>query len=370
MLLSNGFAPDPRVAAEAATLSDAGHRVIIYAWDRTGNYQAVEERGGVRVVRCPIRTTYSRGPAQIFLFFKFWKSCGAFLKQTPCEAVHCHDLDTLWPGIIWGRRLKVPVIYDAHESYPDMVAHLFPKPVVGMVRRMEAHLVPGATGVITVGDLLAKRFEKLGAKKVTVVGNYKKLPPSPGSIDGIPQTPLRVIYIGGLNRDRLLAPLIEAVAGDYRYQLTVVGDGPQRGSLERLASAAANIRFTGFLPQDRAGVLAGEHHLVYYAVDGSYLNNQFSVPNALFLAMAVARPVLTTDVGEIARIVKDYDCGTVLPDLHPDTIRQALERYREDPLFWRKQSQQSWQAAITHFNWDFAAKQLLGLYQDLTYLKT
>lgn len=366
MLLSNGFAPDPRVAAEASALSEAGHHVTIYAWDRTGDYQAVEDWGGVRIVRCPIRTTYSRGPAQILHFFWFWKSCGVFLKKNPFDVVHCHDLDTLWPGIYWGRRLKAPVIYDAHESYPDMVDHLFPKQVVGMVRRLEAKLLPKTTAVITVGELLARRFEGLGAKKVVVVGNYKKLPTTVQGITTVPDFPLRIIYVGGLNRDRLLAPLVESISGERRYQLTVVGDGPQRKSLEGTAAGATNIRFTGFLPQDRARDLIREHHLVYYAIDGSYLNNQFSVPNALFLAMAAGRPVLTTAVGEIAHIVTNYGCGTVLPDLQPDTIRHTLERYLEDNALWRKQAEQSLHGAITHFNWEYAAKELLELYQDVS----
>ena len=39
MLLSNPFAPDPRVYKEARTLTRNGYTVTIIAWDRQGNGQ-------------------------------------------------------------------------------------------------------------------------------------------------------------------------------------------------------------------------------------------------------------------------------------------------------------------------------------------
>ena len=363
MLLSNGFGPDPRVAAEAVALQSAGHRVTIFAWDRTGELPTEVEYNGVKVIRSQIRTTYSRGALQVFRFVKFWQDCRSFLQQNPAEAIHCHDLDTLWPGVQIGRQQNVPVIFDAHEAYPEMVAHLFPKPLVMAIRMLERHLVPKATVVITVGRILAQRFENLQAKRVVVVGNYKKhLAERP--VEPPEMALLQLIYVGGLNRDRLLAPLIMALAGSKRYHLRIVGDGPELANLKVLAAGAANIEFTGFLPQDQARDLINRSHLVYYGIAEEYLNNQYSTPNSLFLAMTAGRPLLTTPVGEIATIVKEEDCGTVLSDLTKASIIAALERYF-DPAFWSRQSRNGFQASLTSYNWDKASQNLIALYQDL-----
>jgi glycosyltransferase involved in cell wall biosynthesis len=362
MLLSNGFAPDPRVAAEAVALQEAGHQVTIFAWDRIGEYPERDSYQGVRLVRSRIRTTYSRGPLQIIQFFKFWRECRFFLRTEPADAIHCHDLDTLWPGVAMGRKLGVPVIFDAHESYPDMVAHLFPEPVLGMVRRLEASLVPKTTAVITVGRILAQRFEKLRAPRVVVVGNYKTIQGTPAALE--PPLPLRLIYVGGLNRDRLLEPLITAVNGDPRFQLRVVGDGPEWNRLQGIAGDSGNIVFTGFLPHDTARRLIDESHLVYYGVDARFPNNRYSAPNSLFLALAAGRPVITTAVGEIAAIVQTENCGSVLPDLSIETIRRTLERYLDD-RYWRTETANAFQASQTVYNWEMARSNLIGLYRGL-----
>jgi len=47
MLLGNGFAPDPRVEAEALALVRAGADVTVLCWDRDGDLAPSEERGGI-----------------------------------------------------------------------------------------------------------------------------------------------------------------------------------------------------------------------------------------------------------------------------------------------------------------------------------
>ena len=157
----------------------------------------------IEIIRSQIKTTYSRGATQILPFYKFWGAAAKFLQQYQPDIVHCHDLDTLRPGINYGKKEGVPVVYDAHESYPDMVAHIFPKLVLKQIKRMEEQLVPKATAVITVGKLLGAHFSELNARKVVVVGNYKQL-----ELDSLMMQetipPLRIVYVGGLNRDRLI----------------------------------------------------------------------------------------------------------------------------------------------------------------------
>jgi len=364
MLLSNGFAPDPRVATEAKALVELGHQVTIFAWDRTCKLNTQEyylER--VQVVRCQVKTIYSRGATQIMPFLKFWSEATKFLQQNQPDVVHCHDLDTLRPGIDYGKKHGVPVIYDAHESYPDMVAHVFPKLILNQIKRMEEQLVPKATAVITVGKLLAAHFLELGAQKVVVVGNYKNLEPD-SLVTEEATPPLKIIYVGGLNRDRLISPIIETVAGDLRYHLDIVGDGPERNKLIIKTGHADNIRFHGYLPQEQAKKIIAQDHLLYYGLDPNFPNNHYSAPNSLFLALASGRPVLTTSIGEIAEIVKAWNCGTVLPNLEIGTIQQVLANYFDRNL-WQQQAMAAYQAAASEYNWQMASANLVSLYQSI-----
>jgi glycosyltransferase involved in cell wall biosynthesis len=80
--------------------------------------------------------------------------------------------------------------------------------------------------------------------------------------------------------------------------------------------------------------------------------------------MAAGRPVITTAVGEIAHIVAEQGCGSVVPDLNPETLRKALAAYF-DQYFWHKQAQAGYDAAISEYNWEKAKANLIGLYQEL-----
>jgi len=63
----------------------------------------------------------------------------------------------------------------------------------------------------------------------------------------------RVLLAGGvLDRARDLTPIIEAVqrVGDPLLRLHVIGDGPERSELERLAGSGAAITFHGLVPED------------------------------------------------------------------------------------------------------------------------
>src|SRR5262249_55540683 len=59
--------------------------------------------------------------------------------------------------------------------------------------------------------------------------------------------PLRVLFVGQMRGYKGVDWLIRAVAGQAQIELTLIGDGPQRGEYERLASdlGATNVRFLG-----------------------------------------------------------------------------------------------------------------------------
>src|SRR5690606_34125576 len=70
--------------------------------------------------------------------------------------------------------------------------------------------------------------------------------------------PLRILFVGRLVPYKGADMVLEAVATSpflrSRVEVTLVGDGPQRGELEsfvRTAGLRDSVRFTGQLPQDQ-----------------------------------------------------------------------------------------------------------------------
>jgi glycosyltransferase involved in cell wall biosynthesis len=62
----------------------------------------------------------------------------------------------------------------------------------------------------------------------------------------------------------------------------------------------------------------------------SNLNYRFSLPNKLFDYLHAGVPVLATDLPEVAAIVRQYDCGLVIPSPDPAIIAVAIQRMTAD----------------------------------------
>lgn len=107
--------------------------------------------------------------------------------------------------------------------------------------------------------------------------------------------------------------------------LVVVGDGPLRGELEKLAATlglAERVRFTGFLP-DVAPVLG--------TYDAFALTSWFAeggCPLPVLEAMAMGRPLVVT---EIVDILRDGEDALVIPPRRPDLLADRLLMLLDDP---------------------------------------
>jgi len=54
---------------------------------------------------------------------------------------------------------------------------------------------------------------------------------------------------------------------------------------------------------------------VYYGFDPNNPNARFSAPNKLFEALAAGKPLVTGDFGEIGEVVRESECGVILPKI-------------------------------------------------------
>ena len=118
--------------------------------------------------------------------------------------------------------------------------------------------------------------------------------------------------------------LLEALPASCR--LLIVGDGPQRASLEAQAAAlgiAARVRFAG----NQADVVPWLQALDVFALP-SYANE--GVPQALLQAMLVGLPCVTTAVGGIPELARDGEAALVVPPRDVGALRMALEKLLDD----------------------------------------
>lgn len=129
--------------------------------------------------------------------------------------------------------------------------------------------------------------------------------------------------IGSLTRvkgpDQLLEAFIDAAPRAPKLHLLVVGDGPLLGELALAASRARLSDRVHFVP-------ANEHVADWLAALDLYVcpSRSEGLSNALLEALAAGKPVITTDVGDHARVIRNGAEGRVVAPDNPERLSAAL----------------------------------------------
>lgn len=108
-------------------------------------------------------------------------------------------------------------------------------------------------------------------------------------------------------------------------KILVVGDGPERASLEQMSAdlgIASSVRFAGGR-SDVGKILRALDVFVLCSVTECF-------PLSVLEAMACARPVVCTDVGGIGEMVDQGVTGYLVPAKDPDALRRRLKEVLSD----------------------------------------
>lgn len=232
---------------------------------------------------------------------------------------------------------------------------------------------------------LGRTLEWLSKRCTTVVlANSNAVARSAHEVEGIAFTKLRVIYNGvalpefasetaelgrtppvGLMVANLIhykghADLIEALRSiPEPPRIRLVGDGPERLTLEALAQRAGladRLMFEG--SRTNAAKLFAD---VQFAVLASH---QEGLPNAVLEAMAHGVPIVATAVGGVPELVEHEVCGLLVPPHDPIALRDAIVRMAGDPRL-RVRLGRAGRERAAQFGWDRCVAAHLELYAEL-----
>jgi glycosyltransferase involved in cell wall biosynthesis len=173
---------------------------------------------------------------------------------------------------------------------------------------------------------------------------------------------LHIGYVGRLEPHKGVAVLVDAVARLPRAHLTIVGDGPERGALERSVNTLGigdRVRITGFAPNDQLPeVYRGFDIVAVPSLETSTWIEQFG--RVALEAMACGVPVVASDSGSLPEVVGD--AGILVPPGDADALVKALESLdRADAeLLGRAARERS-----LHWSWPSVAERQRELYEQV-----
>lgn len=255
------------------------------------------------------------------------------------DVVQVHDLPALEAGVELSTRWGVPLVYDAHELYPEQRS--FTSVQRRICSQAEKRLIPHARQVFAVNESIAGEMaRRYGINKPVVLTN---------AIDPDPSFDPDAHY--NLLREKT------GVGGDRRILLLQGGFAPHR-NLEELVLAMRHVRTSnvdlvmmGFgefgirlkEAADRAGLINRRVHFLpavpqnellqhsasadmgiipYPHVD---LNSYYCTPNKLFEFIQAGLPILANDSPELRRFVPDNAFGMVASMKNPREIARAID---------------------------------------------
>ena len=173
----------------------------------------------------------------------------------------------------------------------------------------------------------------------------------------------KLLYTGRLAVEKGLPVLFESLRTladkGYEFELTLIGDGPDRPALERLGRSMGisdRLIFAGYAGQDR--VLACLRQSDIFVLP-SFAEG---VPVSLMEAMACGVPVLATYVGGVAELVQSEQTGLLVPPADSVALSDAIARYLDDFELRQKVSRLGRQMVVSSFNLQTEVDKLAQLF--------
>jgi colanic acid/amylovoran biosynthesis glycosyltransferase len=176
---------------------------------------------------------------------------------------------------------------------------------------------------------------------------------------------LHVLHVGRLVPVKGQAVLLEAiallVARGVGVRATIVGDGPERPALERLAGELGildRVTFTGYVGQDDIRR--------YYETADVFCLPSFNegVPVVLMEAMAMEVPAVASRITGIPELIDDGATGLLVPPGRADKLADALETLAAAPELRRRLGSAGRRIVAEEFNLDRSAQQLRGIFTE------
>ena len=154
----------------------------------------------------------------------------------------------------------------------------------------------------------------------------------------------RVTYAGLLGYNHGIGILVDVAARLPHVDFTLVGDGPERATIEsRLRDGGpANVVLRGYVTDaaDLAALYRASDVLVNH-VKGTPTLDDIVFPAKTFEYFATRRPVVHAGRGWAAELLRERDLAMVVPPGEPEALARGIEQALADPVRARERCERA-----------------------------
>jgi glycosyltransferase involved in cell wall biosynthesis len=176
-------------------------------------------------------------------------------------------------------------------------------------------------------------------------------------------TPI-VVFIGTIRPHKGLDILASALSQtSHEARLVIAGYDPHNMIPELTDISNGRVDFRGSIPHNAVPeYLAAADLIAIPQRNTTY--TQAQIPNKVFEAMAMGRPVVASDVSDLATILGD-DSWLVEPE-DPTALAAAIDEILTHPEEAENRGQRLRKRYLEHYSWDALADRLNRIFRDAT----
>jgi phosphatidylinositol alpha-mannosyltransferase len=285
------------------------------------------------------------------------------LQVRSSSIVHLHITQAYMPEIVWLTSKIKGFAYIAHihiDIPPSSIAGMLLIPYKRFILRRV--LLSAAYVVVFSNEQKETAIKKFGlsSKKVVVI---------PNGVDEkffynekrLPHKKTRLLFVGRLSLQKNLFFFLNALNGiSDNFQTTLVGDGELEDELKQFAKdlKLKNIYFVG-----RAN---GQKLINYYKRSDVFIltSEREGMPLVLLEAMAMALPIVATNVVGIRDVVINRENGYLVRQGDLEELQEALKKIDKDRQSYIKFSKTS-RKLSNSYSWPSIDKSINKLYESV-----
>ena len=362
---------DPAVNKVAKTLSENGHDVQLLVWDRQHTLGA-EEGDGYTIRKFNLKAPYDKF-AVLFCLPIWWIYEFFLLLRDKCDVVHACDLDTLIPAILIKLVKRVRLCYTVYDFYannlPDGRFRLLRKALRSLVASVERFGIRFTDVLFLVDESRLEQVKGARIRKLVYIYNS---PPDYFAARGRPAaesmtgtSAIAIFYAGLIHKSRGLEHVVRAVEGLEDTRLVIAGTGPDKEMIENACRRCKRIQCLGQIPYTEVIERTVAADILFAFYDPAIPNNKYASPNKLFEAMMCAKPIIASDGSSMANIVREENCGLIVPYGDVAAIREAIIKLKSDGNLRQTLGENGRRAYEERYSWSIMEKRLINAYREI-----
>jgi len=296
-------------------------------------------------------------------------------EHVDADLYHFHDPELLPVMRRFARRTGKPIVYDAHEHYPDAMDQKawIPAPLRPLAAAFADHTeraaVPGLSAVVVADAALKERFAALHGR-VVELDNYPPL-----SLFGEPHVPPpgppTMMYVGSISAVRGFYDMIatlELVRADLPDARLVVYGSPTEevaGAFDRVMATLPDgaLELRGPIAYEDVPAALGEAN-VGLSLLRPHPKYHKNVSTKVFDYMAGGVPYVASSFHPLRAVTGGVGGELVRPG-DPVAAAQAVFHLLSEPLAAQRTGLAGRRLVEERLNWESMEERLFGLYETL-----